>query len=153
MTAADVDHLLRQAYEGEVLGEAFFGRLGGLTDDDDHKAKLDVLRRLEASTRELLRPYIERRGIGVDDDAAARSGEQFADGVATLSWHDLMASLPEGTKQYADLYERMRVPLGNDELVDQLLAHEAALCDFTRRELGGDGDRSVEPILALPHVQ
>ena len=152
MTAADVDHLLRQAYEGEVLGEAFFGRLGELTDDDDHKAKLDVLRRLEASTRELLRPFIERRGIGVDDDAAARSGEQFADGVATLSWHDLMVSLPEGTKQYADLYERMRVPLGNDELVDQLLAHEAALAEFSRREVNGD-DGSVAPILALPHVQ
>ena len=62
-----------------------------------------------------------------------------------------MASLPEGTKQYADLYERMRGGV-DDHLVDQLLAHEAALCDFSRRELEGGGDDSVEPILALPHV-
>jgi hypothetical protein len=37
-------------------------------------------------------------------------------------------------------------------LVDQLLAHEAALADFSRRELDGD-DHSVDPILALPHVR
>jgi hypothetical protein len=105
VTAADVDQLLRQAYEGEVLGEAFFGRLGELTDDADHKAKLAVLRRLEACTKVLIRPAIERRGIGVDD------------------------------------------------LVDQLLAHEAALAEFSRREVAGELDHSVDPILALPHVQ
>jgi hypothetical protein len=152
VTTADVDELLRQAYEGEVLGEAFFGRLGDLTDDAGHRAKLDVLRRLEASTKELLRPAVERRGIAVDDEGSARSGEQFADGAAALSWHDLLVTLPEGTKQYAELYERMRVPLGDDVLVDQLLAHEAALAEFSRREVDGD-EQSVEPILALPHVQ
>src|SRR5205085_6427931 len=45
MTATDVDVLLGKAYEGEALGEAFFGRLGELTDEADHRAKLDVLRR------------------------------------------------------------------------------------------------------------
>jgi len=149
--ATDVDDLLRQAYEGEVLGEAFFGRLQELNDDADQKAKLDVLRRLEASTKELLQPVVERRAVAVDNEAPARSGAQFADGAATLSWHDLMVSLPEGTAQYADLYERMRVPLGDDELVDQLLAHEAALAEFSRREADGV-EGSVEPILALPHV-
>ena len=150
--AADVDELLRQAYEGEVLGEAFFGRLGELADDANRKAKLDVLRRLEQSTRELLRPVIDKRSVTVDDEAPARSGEQFADSAAALTWHELMVSLPEGTKQYADLYERMRVPLGDDDLVDQLLAHEAALAEFSRREVDGD-EQSVAPILALPHVQ
>lgn len=149
---ADVDHMLRQAYEGEVLGEAFFGRLAELTDDTGRRAKLDVLRRLERCTKELLRPAIDKHLIAVDDEVQRRTGVEFADGAAALSWHDLMVSLPEGTKEYADLYERMRVPLGDDELVDQLLAHEAALAEFSRRELESD-DRSVEPILALPHVQ
>ncbi len=150
---ADVEQLLRQAYEGEVLGEAFFGRLAELTEVQDHKAKLDVLRRLEASTKVLIRPAIEDRGITVDDEAPACSGREFADGAAALSWHDLMVSLPEGTKQYAELYESMRAPLGDDNLVDQLLAHEAALAEFSRREVAGDLNGSVEPILALPHVQ
>jgi hypothetical protein len=153
MMAAGIDQLLRKAYEGEVLGEAFVGRLCELTDDADHRAKLDVLRRLEASTKALLAPVIEQRGITVDDERAVRSGEQFADGASDLSWHDLMASLPEGTKQYAELYERMRGGLDDDTLVDQLLAHETALCDFSRRELAGASEGSVEPILALPHVR
>ena len=37
------DDLLRQAYEGEVLGEAFFGTLADRTDDPDRKSKLEVL--------------------------------------------------------------------------------------------------------------
>jgi hypothetical protein len=151
------DDLLRQAFEGEVLGEAFFATLAARTDDPDRKAKLEVLRRLEASTKELLRPVVEDHGIVVDEDSAATSGEQFAEGAAALSWPDLMTSLPEGTKQYADLYERMRGGDVDDELVDQLLAHEAALAEFCRRELDGDGDcdvdHSAEPILALSHVQ
>ena len=61
-----------------------------------------------------------------------------------------MASLPEGTKQYADLYERMRGDV-DDSLVDQLLAHELALAEFCRREIDGD-DTSVAPVLSLPHV-
>jgi hypothetical protein len=142
--------LLRQAYEGEVLGEAFFGTLADRTDDPDHKAKLEVLRRLEASTKELLRPVVEEHGVTVDDTTAAKAGEQFAEGATALSWPDLMASLPEGTAQYADLYERMRGDV-EDSLVDQLLAHEAALAEFSRRELDGD-DESVDPVLSLPHV-
>jgi len=149
--AADVTELLRQAYEGEVLGEAFFGRLGELTDDADRKVKLDVLRRLEKSTKALMATTIERLGVAVNEEDAKRSGEQFADGAAQLAWDELMASLPEGTKQYADLYERMR-GLVDDDLVDRLIAHEAALSEFARRELEGD-EQSVAPILALPHVQ
>jgi hypothetical protein len=39
---------------------------------------------------------------------------------------------------------------------DQLLrqAYEGeVLAEFSRREVAGDVDRSVEPILALPHVR
>ena len=86
---ADVDVLLGKAYEGEALGEAFFGRLSELTDEADHRAKLDVLRRLEASTKALLAPVIKQRGITVDEEGSVRSGKQFADGASDLSWHDL----------------------------------------------------------------
>lgn len=36
-------------------------------------------------------------------------------------------------------------------VVDALLAHERALCEFARRELAGEAD-AIAPILTLPHV-
>ena len=60
---ADVDVLLGKAYEGEALGEAFFGRLSELTDEADepppfhekvvfvtHSIGLPVTRRTSSST-------------------------------------------------------------------------------------------------------
>jgi len=83
------DDLLRQAYEGEVLGEAFFGRLAERSDDTDHKAKLEVLCRLEASTKALLRPMIDASRIDVDEGAAARAAAKprACDGGKVSSRH------------------------------------------------------------------
>src|SRR5947209_17062331 len=91
--------LLTKAYQGEVLGEAFFGRLAERAPDDEQRTKLDALRRLEASTRELLRPMIERHGVVTDDDETLRTGASLADAVASLPWHELLATFAPATQE------------------------------------------------------
>ena len=152
--AGDVNHLLRKAFEGEVLGEAFFGRLAARTDDDVRRQKLDALRRLEASTKELLRPSLERHGVSTDEDEPRRTGVSLGDAAAAMPWGELLGSFEPATKEYVAVYMQLRNMVAEDErpMVDSLVAHEAALCEFCRRELGGEGSRSVDPILALPHV-
>lgn len=146
--------LWREAFEGEVLGEALFRTMAERTDDADRRAKLDVLRRLEGSTRDLLRPVLERLGIPTDGEAtAAATGAGFAESAVTQPWHVLLRGIPATTATYAAKYHELR-PLVADEdveVVDALIAHEVALCAFAERELAGEAD-PAGPILALPHV-
>ena len=150
----DATALWRQAFEGEALGAALFERLRDLTDDDERRRKIDVMRRLEESTRELLRPVLVAKGISTDGEAeAAKQGVSFAAAAADQPWHELLDSLEPSTAYYAESYARLRtlVPDEDHPVVDALLAHERALCAFARLELAGDPHPEA-PILALPHV-
>ena len=150
----DATTLWREAFEGEVLGEALFRTMAERTDDPDRRAKLDVLRRLEGSTRDLLRPVLERLGIPTDGEpAAAATGAGFAESAATQPWDDLLRGIPQTTAKYAAMYRELRGLVGEEEhgVVDALIAHEEALCAFAEGELAGDPDPAAQ-ILALPHV-
>jgi hypothetical protein len=146
--------LWRQAFEGEVLGAALFARMRDLTDDEERRRKIEVLRRLEQSTTELLRPVLAAKGISTDGEAeAAAHGASLASAAAEQPWHDLLESLEPSTAVYAASYARLRtlVPEADHPVVDALLAHERALCSFATLELAGDPHPEA-PILALPHV-
>ena len=150
----DAATLWREAFEGEVLGEALFRTMAERTDDADRRAKIDVLRRLEGSTRDLLRPVLERLGIPTDGEAAAAAtGAGFAESAVTQPWEDLLRGIPGTTAKYAAMYRELRGLVGEEEhpVVDALIAHEEALCAFAERELAGEDD-PAGPILALPHV-
>ena len=150
----DATTLWRQAFEGEALGEALFRTMAERTSDDDRRAKLDVLRRLEGSTRDLVRPVLEQLGIPTDGEAeAAASGATFAEAAAAQPWPELLASFPANTAKYAAMYRELRdlVDVEHVPVVDALIAHEEALCEFSELELAGDTD-PTRPILALTHV-
>lgn len=144
----------QEAFEAEALGGALFGRLAELEPDEDRRATFAVLQRLEDATRELLRPVLQRLAIPTDGEAdAAARGAEFAVAAADRPWRELLTSLEPNTARYAEMYERLRAVVDDDDLpiVDALVRHERALCEFAERELAGRPD-ALEPILALPHV-
>ena len=51
-----LDVLWVKAYQGEVLGEALFGRMADQIDDEEHKTKMRVLAKLERRTKESMAP-------------------------------------------------------------------------------------------------
>ena len=54
-----VDQWIR-SYQGEVLGEAYFGHMAANTADPTHRSKLEVLTTLERCTKELLAAALEQ---------------------------------------------------------------------------------------------
>lgn len=145
--------LLVKAYQGEVLGEALFADLAERADDPDRRVKLETLVRLEASTRDALRPALERRGVdtAADPDVLA-TARRFADAAAAMAWHDLLATFEPTTTEYVATYQALGDAGEDPDLVRLLLDHERALAEFARRELAGDTATSTQPILDLPHV-
>jgi hypothetical protein len=140
-----------KSYQGEVLGEAYFGHMAEHIDDPVHKAKLEVLTTLERCTKELLAPSMERLGISTVPDPTI--AENVVKGTF-FDYEGMINVLPGITGQYLGYYTRLRqlVEPRDASVVDLLIAHELALELFARREAAGELESSLEPIKALSHV-
>jgi hypothetical protein len=147
-----LDVLWVRAYQGEVLGEALFGRIADTLDDPDHAAKMRVLSTLERRTKEAIAPAMERAGISTAPDPDMLT---LAEALSQdVKWEELLAATEDITAQYIPLYRRIG-ELDADEQAasDLLVAHEAALRAFARAELAGDTGTSLDAINALAHMR
>jgi hypothetical protein len=151
----NVKTLWVKAYQGEILGEIFFERVGEQRDDTDHRLKMSVLSRLERRTKEAVVPALQRAGISTDaDPSTVIDAESLAGAVSSLSWAELMASFEPVTTQFAAMYARIgELDPAEQETADLLVAHELALRDFARQELVGNTDNSLQAINSLSHMQ
>jgi hypothetical protein len=150
----DLAALWVKAYQGEVSGETLFGRVAALCDDPDHRQKMEVLRLLEANTREACVPAMIRNGLSTDPDPqTVTDAEALGDAVATIPWTDFLGAFESITTQFLALYRRIGEVAQADSAESELLvAHEEALREFARREIAGRTDDSLALIEALPHM-
>ena len=143
--------LWNRSYQGEVLGEAYFGHMAANAPDPGQRSKLEALTALERCTKELIAAAMGRLGLPAEPDPAVL--EHVAQG-ADFDFHRMISMLPPVTADYLATYTRLRQLVGPEEAstVDQVIAHEMALELFARRELDGESEYSLEPIRALSHV-
>jgi hypothetical protein len=149
-----IDVLWVKAYQGEVLGEALFGRMAELIDDEEHAAKMRVLAQLERRTKEAIAPALERAGLSTEPDPESLQTAEALAGAATTPWVDLLATFEPITSQFCALYRRIG-ELNPDEVEtsDLLVSHELALRNFARAEIAGDTEASLGQINALAHMR
>lgn len=141
-----------KAYQGEVLGEAYFAAMAGHAGDPDQKTKLEALATLERSTKELLAPALERHGLPIEPDPSMLG---FADTITDFDYQAMLESVPMVAAEYLTSYSRLRELCSPEDegVVNLLIAHELALEVFMHREKAGLVDTSLRAISALPHVQ
>jgi hypothetical protein len=115
------------------------------------REKVDLLRCLERSTKELLQPVITRLGVAAEPDQAMLDA---AGNVTDVEYLPMLKTFVAAAAEYLGRYTQLRklVEPSDASIVDQLIAHELAFELFARRELAGEIDNSTEPILALSHV-
>jgi hypothetical protein len=149
-----IEKLWVQAFQGEVLGEAFFSGVADRLDDAEQVRKIRVLAELERRTKEAVAPAVARAGVATEPDAETLSlAEALAVDSVTRPWGDLMASVGTVTDQFIPLYRRIgELDPSELEAADLLVAHEVALRAFTRAELAGDGGTSLDQVHALGHM-
>lgn len=143
-----------KAYQGEVSGEIVFGGVGACSNDPDHRRKMEVLRLLEARTKEACVPAMIRNGLSTDPDPqTVTEAEALAEMVAPLPWSDFMGAFEAITTEFLAVYRRIGEISPADRAESELLvAHEEALREFARREVAGRTDDSLALIEALPHM-
>ncbi len=144
---------IQAAWRGEVWGEAFFLALAEHGAVSAIRDRIEMLARLEAWTRERLRPLVERLGLDSslrEDDRAGGRGRSAA--WAGLDRDQIMTRLAELVVPYVVRYDRLAeaAAAGADRaILADLAEHERALAAFAREELNGNGDRSLDAVLAL----
>jgi len=145
-----------ESYQGEVLGEAFFGWMADHEHEPEHKHQLEVLTQLETATKQLAEPLFERRGYERgDSEATAENGRQLAAASAEASWEDVMSAILPVTEVFLAKYHEL-VELAVDDAERDValayVAHEEALAAFARRSIGREDGEPLQLVLALPHV-
>ena len=96
-----------KAYQGEVLGEALFGRIADQLDDEEHTAKMRVLATLERRTKEAIAPALERAGLSTEPDPEIPGARRRPGRAAATPWDDLLATFEPITSQFSAMYRRI----------------------------------------------
>jgi hypothetical protein len=153
-TADDsLEELWVRAYQGEVLGEALFGRIADRLDDPERADKMRMLATLERKTKEAMVPSMERAGLPTEPDPETLT---LADALSAgdIPWSDFLAATEAITVQYIPLYQRIgELDPSEIAMSELLVAHEAALRSFARAELDGATRTSLDAINALAHMR
>ena len=143
---------LKEFYQGEILGEAFYSGLLETTEDTFERLKIAHLLQLETETKAWLRPHLLSAGVSVVEPAALRErGLGFAQAQSS-DWGDKMRSLADGIETvFASLYgrygdaARSRGRADEAAVCDFMVEHEMAQVEFARLDLAG---RPLEQVLA-----
>ena len=150
------DELWVESYQGEVLGETFFGLLAEREDEPTRRHQLEVLTLLERSTKVLAEPVLRHRRIdGGDTAASVSNAKELADALADVSWEDRAAAILPVTEEFLVKYRALVELAADDAELDvarAYVAHELALATFARRASGQEPGDPLAEILALPHV-
>ncbi len=148
--------LWTESYQGEVLGETFFGWLAAHEYDEERRRQLDAVTLLERATKALAEPVFERFGFDRGDtDATHASAIAIAERTADGTWEGLLESTESVAGQFLAKYHQL-VELAEEPferaIAEAYVAHEEALISFARRARGAEDGDPLEAILALPHV-
>ena len=140
-------------YQGEVLGEAFFGRCVELESDPVRRYKWANLQQLETETKAKLRPFLVRLGLGIVQNDVSDQVAQFTEGFAAKPWQEHMQMIAEVTDFYLGKFREIAAaaPSGERDMAQAMIAHETALNNFAKRELAGDDASSLTEVISQLH--
>ena len=136
-------------YQGEVLGEAFFAAYVAREKDPVRRYKWASLMQLETETKALLRPFLIRLGLGVEQaDVSARIAE-YADGFHAKPWRQHMEEIADITGFFLEKFRAIEAaaPDGERATARYMIEHETALHRFARLEMGGDAAGSLVDVI------
>ena len=143
---------IQAAYVGEIWGAAFFEALSQQTSLAPIRDGLLTLARLETETRARLRPLAERLGLDTTiDPKDVAQGKARAEQWAGIDRREFARRLNELVSDYVVRYDSLveEATTADTEVLTFLAAHERALLVFSEREIAGETETALAPVLAL----
>jgi cytochrome P450 len=144
----DTGRYLTDAYQGEVVGEAFFALMAEREIDGGAAAKWRVLEHLERHVKGRLRAELLRRGLPAEEDRGkVEEGRKTAASFAAVPREAAARLLRDAVKGFVDGFRASlgAAPAEAKEIAEFVLRHEEALLAYSEREVAG-APESTRPI-------
>ncbi|MDB6086056.1 MAG: hypothetical protein JWN43_3937 [Gammaproteobacteria bacterium] len=128
---------LREAYEGEIEGEAVYRRLAELSVDSEQRKKLVTIADVEQRTHRILHAAASRLGIDPAMEGIAAKAARRAIELNRLAWREFIAKATVDWPPYIERFEAVErmAPVVDALAARRLVEHERALVAFVRLEL------------------
>jgi hypothetical protein len=150
MSLAEFKKGLLEEYQGELIGEVVFSELARHFGSPQHQYKLGTLLQLETETAARLRPTALELGVDLFFRGEYREmGQEFLKSFDGKDWPDLMTGLGTAVEPFVKRYTEIAeiAPPEYKDLADSMVVHERAILTFTRLELSGDTERSLDDVM------
>ncbi|MDX2307589.1 MAG: hypothetical protein NW216_05060 [Hyphomicrobium sp.] len=138
------------AYQGEIYGEILYRSIADARTDAEEARKWRVLVELEKATRAHMEALVVKMGMSPAPDPywTSRAFEDLPK-YAPLAWPDLMRLFVEELDPVIAEYAALEAmaPPEHRAVLRLLTEHEVVTKAFCERELAGDGQRSLEPVM------
>jgi dimethylamine/trimethylamine dehydrogenase len=136
---------LKQYYEEEIEGEAYFRGLAERLKDPDHKQKMLLLAQVETFAAAAVAPLLARHGLTpLETESLQASGRKQAS-EAPETWDGMITQMRETFPGYVDDFEGLEALAPPQDLppLRVLTAHEVAAVAFLEAEAGGAPDSAA----------
>ncbi len=147
---SDFDTQLREWYEAEVAGKAFFSAMADAARDDAEAEKWSLLGRLEATMAERLRKACAVASVALPEQPSDSGYMDAARQMGGRPWLSNMEAL-KGQLQEAVIRIRSlaeQAPAAHADIAGEFLEHEEALAAFVSAEVEGeDGSPAIQSLL------
>ena len=142
---------LRDLYQGEIIGEALFGRMLDFYDDPIAHYKVALMLQLETETKARLRPAMLELGVDLRElNESREAGLTMAASLAGKPWLEAMKILYEALLPFVERYTAIaaNAPARYRDLAQSMVRHETSLLRFAECESTGDTASSTADIIA-----
>ncbi|PKP97749.1 MAG: hypothetical protein CVT74_13125 [Alphaproteobacteria bacterium HGW-Alphaproteobacteria-13] len=148
-----LERISEEFYQGELFGEGVFAAYYAAETDPGRKLKLANLLQLETETKARLRPFLVKLGLDLAEKDISAVIKNFADAYPAKSWKEHMQELAHTTEEYLGKFKEVEAHTSGYErqMAHVMVTHEAALLNFARLELAGEGDRSLDDVVQQLH--
>ncbi|MEP0200891.1 MAG: hypothetical protein ABJ084_03655 [Halioglobus sp.] len=140
---------LYEQYQGEVTGEVALNRLLQKFQSPRQRYLLGTVLQLETETKARLRQTVAVLGLDiVESEGAQKAGNELADLVGALDWHDSLQTLCEVLSPVVERFQEI-ASLAPDEykdLADSMVAHEQLIIRLFEQEMHGAGHNVAQEI-------
>ena len=139
---------LRELYESEVFGEALTLALLAAAKNERERLHHATLLQLETETKARLRPFLYKYGIDLSEEMDLAPVPQLVAAYESSSWTEFMGVTIPVVKQYLSRFEEIAKagPEEDQEYLQSMVRHEAAILRWMEMEAAGDTERSLDAI-------
>lgn len=140
MSSVEPEYLsiLKQYYDEEVSGEAFYKGLSKYFDDPKELEKISYLAKVEKHAASTVRPLLDKYKITPQSDTELYViGKNQARQYSRYDWHSLMKEISTNFPNYIGEFIALEnmAPTTDQTILRKLTAHEIAVIEFANLEL------------------